>query len=133
MKTASECEKGKPPAAERFLAQYQARRLLADGTGLSQPVKHVFRIRPTGERTLHTVLTEWFEDVDLPVGWYRRPTLGDVVLGSSNCESPVRCRRTGTCGLRGRGLGRADARGTHSSATPPRNHSAGELRRKRGV
>ena len=72
------------------LAADQARTLLQEGHELHTPVKHVYRVRPTGERTLHTVVASWSADFTAECGmawgqrhrdWYRRPTLGDVLTG----------------------------------------------------
>lgn len=71
-------------------ATAQARALLHEGHELYTPVKHVYRVRPGGERTLHTVVASWAEDMATEFSmtwgqyhrdWYRRPSLGDVLLG----------------------------------------------------
>ena len=66
----------------------QARELAEAGYPLLTPVRHVWRVRPGGQRTLHTVVASWAEDMVAECGmrsahrsWYRRPTLGDVLLG----------------------------------------------------
>lgn len=70
------------------LAAVQARELAEAGYPLLTPVRHVWRVRATGQRTLHTVVASWAEDMVAECGmqsphrsWYRRPTLGDVLTG----------------------------------------------------
>ena len=66
----------------------QAQALANEGWSLMTPVRHVWRVRATGQRTLHTVVANWAEDLAAACdmrsshrSWYRRPTLGDVLTG----------------------------------------------------
>lgn len=75
----------RPQAAKvnwKVVARQQAQAHLAMGCGLGQQVRHVFRVQPGGERTLHTVVEHSVRQQAVGlIGCYRRPTLGDVVLG----------------------------------------------------
>lgn len=83
---ASKCEEGNGRLPWRELAQMQAVALLKVGAPLEAKVKHVWRVRPGGGRTLHTVLVNDLAarvraGFSPQLDFYRRPTLGEVVTG----------------------------------------------------
>lgn len=83
-------ERMREKQAIREVAIAQAQALAKEGLPLMTPLRPVYRVRPGGERTLHTVVASWshdaWQETQMAWGqrhrdWYRRPTIGDVLLG----------------------------------------------------
>lgn len=81
-------ERMREKQATLVVAAGQARELAEAGHGLLTQVRHLYRVRPGGQRTLHTVLADWADDwaaqedmCSAHASWYRRPSIGDVLTG----------------------------------------------------